>query len=139
MVAAFQVLVGAFTPLALLSLGGLGIYTAPILLPLLWITANACRGSGRWYYTVLAALLAAQSAWAIAWAIAPGLQLILPLIAATATVILFLKTWHRDLPLARTAITLLALGAFGLAGIGALAADTASTSREINSRPLPKQ
>jgi hypothetical protein len=98
-VAALQVVLGAFTPLALISIGGVGIYSAPLLLPLLWITANACRGGGRWYFTVLAALLAAESAWAISWSLWPSLQLFLPLLAAIAIIVLFIKSWHRDLPL----------------------------------------
>lgn len=131
-VVALQIIVGAFTPLALSSLGGLGIYSAPLLLPLLWITANACRGGGRWYFTVLAALTAAETAWAIAWGLVPSLQLVLPLLAATATVILFVKTWQQHLPPARTAIVLLALSASGLAGIAALATGGESiTSREV--------
>lgn len=139
-IAALQVLVGVSTPLALISIGGLGIYAAPILLPLLWITANACRGSGRWYFTVLGALLAALSTWAIAWGIAPGLQLLLPLVAATAVVVLFIKTWHRDLALTNIAIVLFALGALGLAGIGSLAAgDEATTTREVNIERVPKK
>jgi hypothetical protein len=62
----------------------------------------------------------------------PSLQLLLPLVAATGTVFLFIKTWHRQLPLARTAIILFALGALGLAGIGSLAAGGESrTTREV--------
>jgi hypothetical protein len=134
-----QVLVGTIAPLALTSVGGLGIYAAPVLLPLLWICANACRGGGRWYFTVLGSLVAALSAWALAWGIAPDLQLVLPLIAATAIVLLFVKTWKRDLPAARVAITVLALAAFGAAGVGSLAADTASTSRQVESQRVPKE
>lgn len=129
---ALQILLGAFTPLALISIGGVGIYAAPLLLPLLWITANACRRGGRWYFTVLAALTAAETAWAISWSLLPALQVLLPLLAATATVILFVKTWRQQLPFARTAIVLLALGAFGLAGIASLANGGESlTTREI--------
>lgn len=139
-VTALQVLVGAFTPLALISIGGVGIYAAPILLPLLWVAANACRSSSRWYFTVLGALLAALSAWAIAWGIAPGLQLLLPLLAATAVVVLFINTWHRDLPLARVTIVLFTLGALGLAGIGSLAAGgEATTTREVTFERGPKK
>jgi hypothetical protein len=70
-VAALQVVLGSFTPLALISIGGVGIYAAPVLLPLLWITANASRGAGRWYLTVLASLVAAETAWAISWSLVP--------------------------------------------------------------------
>jgi hypothetical protein len=120
-VTALQVLLAAFTPLALISIGGFGIYAAPVLLPLLWIAANASLGSGRWYFIVLAALVAAETAWAISWSLVPSLQLALPILAAMATVFLFVKTWHRDLPIQTAALVLVALGAFGLAGIGSLA------------------
>jgi hypothetical protein len=43
-VVALQVIFGAFTPLALISVGGVGIYAAPLLLPLLWISANGAGG-----------------------------------------------------------------------------------------------
>lgn len=133
-VGALQVLVGAFTPLALVSIAGVGIYAAPVLLPLLWVTANACRGGGRWYFTILAALVAAEAAWAISWSLMPDLQLPLPLVAAAATGYVFVKTWHKQMRAGTTLVLLFALGAFGLAGIGALAgADT--TSREIDIRP----
>lgn len=130
-VAALQVVVGAFTPLALISIGGVAIYAAPVLLPLLWITANACRGAGRWYFTVLASLVAALSAWAISWGLAPSLQVPLPIAAAAATGTVFVKTWHRDLPIRTIALTLLALAALGLAGIGALAAGGDTSTREV--------
>lgn len=138
-VAALQVLVGIVTPVALTSIGGLGIYAAPVLLPLLWISANACRGAGRWYFTILASLVAALSAWAVSWTLVPNLQLLLPMISAAVIVVLFVKTWHQDLPLRITLLTLLALGAFGLAGIGVLAAGGDTTTREANFERVPEK
>ena len=120
-VAALQLLVGALAPLALVSIGGVGIYGAPLLLPLLWITANACRSRGRWYFTVLAGLAAAESAWAASWTFFPDLQLFLPVVLATATVVVFVKSWHCSLSSSRTVVVFFALGALGLAGIGSLA------------------
>lgn len=137
-VVALQVLVGTVTPLALSSIGGLGIYAAPVLLPLLWIAANACRGAGRWYFTILGSLVAALSGWAISWSLVPNLQLVLPIIAAAAVIVLFVRTWHRDLPLGITLITLVALAAFGLAGIGALAIGEQTTSREVTFERVPE-
>ncbi len=129
--AALQLTVGLFTPLALVSIGGLGIYAAPLLLPLLWVSSNACRSGGRWYFIALASLLAAESTWAISWTLLPALQLLLPLTAAATTAVLFIKTWHRALPRARTALVLVALAALGFGGIAALAADgEARSTRE---------
>lgn len=130
-VAALQVMVGAFTPLALISISGVAIYAAPLLLPLLWITANASRGTGRWYFTVLGSLLAALSTWAISSGLVPNLQLPLPILVAAATATLFVKTWHRDLPIRTITLILLALGALGVAGIGALAQGGGTTTREV--------
>lgn len=127
-----QVVVGVFTPLALTSIGGLGIYAAPVLLPLLWISTNACRGGGRWYFIVLGSLLAGLSAWSIAWGLAPSLQAALPLVGATAVAVLFVKTWHRNLPMRTIALTLLVLGALGVAGIAAVGLGGRTTAREVN-------
>jgi hypothetical protein len=118
-------------------MGGLGIYTAPVLLPLLWITANACRGAGRWYFTVLATLLASETAWAISWGLMPNLQALLPIVVAATTVVLFVKTWHKNSSVPRVALTLLALGAFGLVGIGAMGIGGETVTQEAVTTPQP--
>lgn len=130
-VGVLQVVLGTVTPLALISIGGLGIYGAPILLPLLWITANASRGAGRWYFTALAALVAVETAWAISWSLAPTLQLPVPIIAAAATAVLFVKTSRLALSIRTTLVIVALLGLLGLAGIAALAGNEETRMREV--------
>ena len=134
--AALQIVLGALTPLLLLSIGGAGIYAAPALLPLLWVTAHASRGGLRVYLTVLAALTAAETIWAFAWSLIPSLQAILPLSAVVATGFLFAKTCGRALPSRVVALLLVALAGLGATGPIGLADGESTTTREMEAEPI---
>ena len=135
-VAALQILLGVFTPLALISIGGVGIYSAPFLLPLLWVVANASERAGRILFTVLGALVAAESAWAISWALVPATQLILPIGAGIGVAALFTRTAGGELPLRTALLTLLVLAAVGTAGVATMATEVGMTSETVRSKPI---
>ena len=127
-----QVVLGVFTPLALISVGGLGIFTAPLLLPLLWVIARQSRGGGRWYFTFLAALVAAESGWAFAWSVAPALQLPLPIAFAAATSWIFVHTSAKgDLKEDTTALVIVALLIIGGLGVAGAALYDGEVTREV--------
>jgi len=127
-----QVVVGVATPLALTSIGGLGIYAAPVLLPLLWITAAASGRVGRWYFTILAALLVGEVTWAITWSLAPALQLVGPIAAMVLTPILFFRTFRDSLDFRASVLVVAILGLVGLSGIASLTVGSSTTSREVS-------
>lgn len=125
--AALQVVLGVFTPLALLSLAGVGVYAAPALLPLLWIAARAGRSIVRWYLTALAALVAGEVVWAITWSLAPSLQPV-AVAAIAATFAGFTLGFKKSLDARTSVLVLVVLGVVGLAGVGALAGGGSTVS-----------
>jgi hypothetical protein len=128
---ALQLIVGAFTPLALTSIGGLGIYSAPLLLPLVWITAFLSGTGGRIYFTFLALLLIGEVMWVVAWNLIPELELTLPLVAMAVTPFLFIVSFRRRLDAREVVVIAAVLSLIGLLGIASLAADAPQAEREI--------
>lgn len=120
---ALQLVLGLFTPLALVSIGGLGIYSGGVLLPLLWLAARAGRGFVRWYLTTLAALVAGEVTWAVAWVFVPDAQLVIPLLAIALTMIGFGISFRRALGASTVVVILVTFVALGASGALALAAD----------------
>ena len=51
------------TAVALLSVGGLGVYLGPVLIVAHWFVARSTPGPARYLWFVLAALCAAETAW----------------------------------------------------------------------------
>lgn len=137
---ALQVLLGAFTPAAILSIGGVGVYSAPALLPLLWIAAYVSGTVGRVYFTILGALLAAEVSWALAWSFFSAFQLPIVILGAAVTALTFVTTTRRLVPTSTRAVTLFALAALGLAGLLGIAGEAGSVRKiEVETRaPSPR-
>lgn len=129
-VAALQIMLGIATPLALLSIGGAAIYGAAVLLPLLWITAGASGEVGRWYFTVLAALVAGEISWVVTWSLLPALQLLVPLIVMAAAPLAFRRTFSKPLKTYEYVVVVIVLALIGLAGVASLSAGSSTRIRE---------
>lgn len=126
-----QLVLGLVTPLALSSFGGIAIYGAAVLLPLLWIAARGGHSFVRWYLTILAALVTGEVLWAVAWVFVPRGQLVIPLLGILATVVGFAISFWSELRQSTVALILVALVAVGASGPLALAANPGVQSRQI--------
>jgi hypothetical protein len=91
--AAFGRFVVGLVCLALLtSIGGAGIFAAPVTLPVLWFAAHSARPLGRALLDLVAALTAAEVAWAVAyaaWGDAALLTRVVPVCAGLAVAVLY--------------------------------------------------
>jgi hypothetical protein len=86
------------TAIALISVGGLGVYLGPVLIVGHWLVARSTLGPWRYPWFALAALCAAETAWGIAYVIEGEdgiLILVLPLIAVLLVLAIFAKTLPR--------------------------------------------
>lgn len=82
---AARLVLGAGCALLLLSMGGAGIYAAPVTLPLLWLAGWRASGrGGRIALNVVAALTAGEFAWAVGYAFGRPYEWLLPLFAVAA-------------------------------------------------------
>jgi hypothetical protein len=122
-----QIVLGVLTPLLLLSIGGAGIATAPLLLPALWLVGRGSNSVARGYFVVLAALTAGEAVWAATWWTAPKLVLLAP-VAIGVTAIVYPMTFGRVREPRHVALTMLLLAALGSIGPASLATDATVTS-----------
>ena len=134
-VALVRLAVGVVSPLLLVSMGGAGIYSAPVLFPVLWWTAHRSEGGLRWYFTVVAGLAAAETAWAISWSFFPSFQSLLPIAAASAMVTSLVTTSLSYVPRRVLAIFLIVLAGFGACGVLAVAEEGGQPERQVSAEP----
>lgn len=79
--AALRIVLGVVALALLTSMGGAGIYAAPLTLPLLWLAARGASRAGRIALDTVAALTAAQVAWAFGYELGGAAEWALPLAA----------------------------------------------------------
>jgi hypothetical protein len=82
--AALRILLGVVALALLTSMGGAGIYAAPVTLPLLWLATRGASRAGHVALNVVAALTAAEVAWAFGYEIGGAAEWALPVVAAVA-------------------------------------------------------
>lgn len=80
--AALRIALGVVALALLTSMGGAGIYAAPLTLPLLWLATRGASRAGHIALNVIAALTAAEVAWAFGYDIGGAAEWALPLAAA---------------------------------------------------------
>jgi hypothetical protein len=92
-----RLLLGLVAALLLTSIGGAGIFAAPVTLPLLWLAAATARPAGRFALNAVAALTAAEVAWAVSYDRVPGVALewAVPLAALAFVAALYPVTQRR--------------------------------------------
>lgn len=84
--------------LSIASIGGLFIYTAPLLLPLYWVAARDSPWLGAAAWIVLAGIQAAEVSWAAAYSAAGGDTTLVAVVAALtliSTVTVYAIAWRR--------------------------------------------
>ena len=84
-----RLLVGLVCAALLTSMGGAGIYAAPVTLPLLWLAGRRAGRTGRVLLDVVAVLTAAEVAWAAGYAAGGAWEWVLPLLAAFGVGVLY--------------------------------------------------
>jgi hypothetical protein len=86
---AVRIALGTVCLALLTSMGGAGIYAAPLTLPLLWLAAYGAGRGVRVFLDVVAVLTAAEASWAVGYSVGGPAEWLLPLAAAGAVAVLY--------------------------------------------------
>lgn len=97
--AVLRLLLGAVCLALLTSIGGAGIYAAPLTLPVLWFAAWTASRGGRIALNAVAALTAGEVAWAAGYAFGGPYEWMLPLAGIGAVAVLYPWTQRYARPL----------------------------------------
>lgn len=93
--AAGRIALGVVALALLTSMGGAGIYAAPLTLPLLWLATRGASRAGRIALNAVAALTAAELAWAFGYEAGGAAEWALPLAALVAVAVAYPLTQRR--------------------------------------------